>query len=411
MATAADVVPLHRNRDFRRLWIGQACSELGSGASSLAYALLILALTDSPVQAGLVASARLAAGAICGLPAGALVDRWDRRRVMLVCEGVRATAMAVLVVVVAMGWASVSLVLAVAVVEAAAGVFFGSAQTAALRHIVPTVQLPTASARNEARAYAAELAGPPLGGALFGVARCAPFLLDAVSYLVSLMAVGSIRTPMQDDRPPGSHEPLRRSIWMGLRFVIREPFLRAVSTMAPLMNAAFGGVMFVLVVNLREQGVPAAGIGAAQSLVLVGGLLGALATPWLQPRVRMKVLIVAFSWLIFALVGVAAAMPSAYVAAGLLGLCLLCAPAINAGLFAYEVAITPDAMQGRVASAGSMLSQGLQPLAPLVGGVLVAHVGGNWAFAFFAGVLGVAAVIATCSRGVRGMRSLEELAG
>lgn len=405
---AAEPTPLHRNKDFRRLWIGQACSELGSGASSLAYPLLILALTGSAVQAGLVASLRLAASVLLGLPAGALVDRWNRRRVMLSCEAVRAAAMGLLVAVIATGHASVPLILAIAVVEAGASAFFGPAQTAALRHIVPTAQLPTASARNEARSYAAELGGPPLGGALFGIARSAPFVLDAVSYLASWVAVARIRQPLQEDRP-ATHEPLRKSIWMGLRFMTREPFLRAVFAMAPLMNASFGGVMFVLVVELRNQGAPAAGIGATQSLVLVGGLLGALIAPWLQPRIGMKTLIIAFSWLIFGLFGVAAAMPSAYAAAALLAVCLLCAPAINAGLFGYVIAMTPDAMQGRVSSAGDLLSQGLQPVAPLIGGVLVAHAGGHWAFAFFAGVLGVAAIIATTSRGIREMRPIEDI--
>ncbi|MEQ7128632.1 MFS transporter [Actinopolymorpha sp. B11F2] len=406
--TSAALVPLHRNRDFRRLWIGQAFSDLGSNMAALAYPLLVLALTGSPVQAGLVGSATLLAQAVFGIPAGALVDRWNRRKLMIMCETVRALAAAVLVVAILTGWASVPLIIVVGVVSSAAGVLFGPSQTAALRHIVPTVQLPRASARIEARTYAAELAGPPLGGALFAVTRFAPFLADAVSYVISLVSVLTIKRPLQDERT-GHHERLLPAIWTGLRFVVREPFLRATLCSAPLVNAAFTGVMFVLVVVLQQRGTPAAGIGAVQSAILVGGLLGALIAPWLQPRVKTPVLIIAFLWIIVGLVAAAAAMPGTYAVALPLACGLLLAPSLNAALFGYQIAITPDAMQGRVDSVLGVLAQALNPLAPLAGGVLVTHAGGRWAFVVFAGVLAVAAVIASVSKGIRHMRPLDEI--
>lgn len=400
-------VPLHRNRDFRRLWVGQAFSELGSHASALAYPLLVLSITGSAVHAGLVGSANLAARALLGLPAGALVDRWNRRRVMIACEAVRVLALTVLVVAIVAGWASLPLILVVAVVEGAAGVLFDPAQTAALRHIVPATQLPRASARNEARSYAAGLAGPPLGGALFAVTRFAPFLADALSYAVSLVAVALIRRPLQEHRE-GAPEPMSRSIWLGVRFVLREPFLRAVVGTAPLVNAAFTGVMFVLVVVLQHRGTPAAGIGAVQSAILVGGLLGALVAPRLMPIVRTPVLIIVFLWLIVGLIGIAAVVPGTYTVALPLALAILLAPTVNASLFGYQIAITPDAMQGRVDSAIGVMAMGLNPFAPLLAGLLFAALGGRWTFVVFAGVLAVAAVIASVSRGIRGMRTLTD---
>jgi MFS family permease len=373
--------------------------------ATLAYPLLVLALTGSPVQAGLVGSATLLAQSAFGLPAGALVDRWNRRKLMVVCEAVRAAAAALLVVAILTGWASVPLIIAVGMVSGGAGVLFGPAQTAALRHIVPSAQLPRASARIEARTYAAELAGPPLGGALFAFARFAPFLADAISYLVSLVSVLAIRRPLQDERTD-RHERLSTAIWSGLRFVIREPFLRATLCSAPLVNAAFAGVMFVLVVVLQQRGTPPAGIGAVQSAILVGGLVGALIAPWLQPRVKTPVLIIFFLWIIVGLVAAAAAMPGTYPVALPLAVGLLLAPSLNAALFSYQIAITPDAMQGRVDSVLNVLAMGLTPLAPLAGGLLVEHLGGAWAFLVFAGVLAVAAVIASASKGIRHMRPL-----
>lgn len=400
--------PLHRNRDFRRLWIGQACSELGTGAATIAYPLLVLALTGSPVQAGLVGTANLAARAALTLPAGALADRWDRRRIMIAAEALRLTAVAVLTVAILTGWAAFPLIVAVAAVDGVGAAFFGPAQAAALRRIVPTVQLPTAAARNEARQYAAELAGPPLGGALFSVARFAPFLADAVSYLASLVAVASIRTPLR----PAAEETRERwgsAIISGLRFVVREPFLRAVVSIAPLVNAAFAGVIFVLVVVLQERGASPAVIGTAQSAILVGGLAGAMLAPRLQRRVRTPVLVNVCLWTIAAVVAVAAFLPGTYLVAGVLALGLLLAPAVNAALFGYQIAITPDAMQGRVDSTISLLAMGLQPLAPLAGGLLVATLDGRWAFVGFAAVLALAALIAVLSKGIRHLAPLETL--
>ncbi|MGW0228891.1 MFS transporter [Actinopolymorpha singaporensis] len=404
-APADPPVPLHRNRDFRRLWVGQACSELGSGAAGLAYPLLVLALTGSPIQAGLVGTVRMAASTLSGLPAGALVDRWNRRRVMIGCEALRACAALGLVAAILGGRASLPLILAVAVVEGGAGALFGPAQTAAVRNIVPAAQLPTAVARNEARGYAAELAGPPLGGALFAVARWVPFLVDAVSYVVSLVAVWLIRRPLRaehSERP----EPLGRAVWSGLRFVVGEPFLRAMLVLAPLVNAAFAGVLFVLVVVLLQRGTPPAAVGAVQSAIMVGGLLGALAAPWLQPRIRVQALVIGFLWVITGLVTAAAFVPGSYPVAVLLALAILPAPTLNAALVGYQIAITPDHMQGRVDSAIGLLAQCLQPLAPLLGGAVVAWWGGRGGFLAFAGILAVAAVVASLSKGVRKLRPL-----
>ncbi|GAB3415511.1 MFS transporter [Flindersiella endophytica] len=409
MPDAQQPPPLHRNPDFRRLWIGQACSELGSSAANLAYPLLVLALTGSPVQAGLVGTVSLGASALFGLPAGALVDRWNRRRVMIGCEIVRALAVITLVIALLAGRASLPLILVTAAVSGAAGALFGPAQSAALRHIVPTAQLPTASARNEARSYAAELAGPPLGGALFGLTRFAPFLADAISFVVSALAIAGIRRPLQDERTE-PHEPVHRAVWLGLKFVVAEPFLRAVLCLAPLVNAALGGVMFLLILMLQDRGVPPAGIGAMQSVILVGGLAGALVAPWLLPRFRTQVLIPMCLCSLTVVVTIAAVVPGTYLIGAVLAAGLLLSPALNAGLFGYQIAITPDAMQGRVDSTIGLLAQGLQPVAPLAAGLLFTTVGGQWAMACFAAVLAATAAGSVLSKGIRGMRPLEEIA-
>ena len=98
--TATAPVPLRRNRSFQMLWIGQVLSDLGSGFGALAYPLLILALTHSPVLAGAVGTIASLCAFIVRLPAGALADRLDRRKTMMACDGVRTLVLAVLAVAV-----------------------------------------------------------------------------------------------------------------------------------------------------------------------------------------------------------------------------------------------------------------------------------------------------------------------
>src|SRR5262252_8078438 len=85
--------PLWRNRAYLLLWSGQAVSSVGSSASQLAFPLLILALTQSPAQAGFAGALRALAYLLLGLPAGALIDRWDRKRTMILCDIGRALAL------------------------------------------------------------------------------------------------------------------------------------------------------------------------------------------------------------------------------------------------------------------------------------------------------------------------------
>ena len=92
-AVTSEPVPLHRNRDFMILWSSQVASTVGTRVTSVAFPLLVLAVTGSPAQAGLVAFAQTLPYLVLFLPAGALVDRWDRKRTMLVCEAGRAVAL------------------------------------------------------------------------------------------------------------------------------------------------------------------------------------------------------------------------------------------------------------------------------------------------------------------------------
>jgi MFS family permease len=394
------LVPLRRNNGFRMLWIGQLLSDTGSQIGLLAYPLLILALTHSAVLAGVVGTARSIALLCLQLPAGALSDRLDRRLTMIVCDVLRTVLLAVLAILIVVHLGSWPVVLVVCVVEGGAGAIFNPAATAALPAIVADSQLEEAWAATEGRTFAASLAGPAIGGALFGLGRAIPFLTDAVSYAVSFSTVSRIRGRF---RPQQLVE--RKALWRevadGLRIVWQVPLLRAVLFIAPLVNFAFTGVAFTMTLALRQHGTSTTVIGLVQAAVAVGGLLGALVAPRLQGRLRLGTLATAIS-LAGALLFVVAAVliPSPLVAAPV-ALDLVLAPTANAALFAVMLRSTPEEMRGRVTNTVLMVATALAALAPLVAGLLLQHGSGSWAVGAFALTMAAATVLCLVLPGLR----------
>lgn len=395
---------LWRNRAFNLLWIGETLSDLGSAMANLAMPLLVLQLTRSPAQAGLVGTAGLLVTLVCRLPAGVLVDRVDRRRLMVGCDLVRLAAYAVVGTAVVTGRASVPMVLAVVVVGAVANALFSTAEHAAVRNLVPQDQLSTAVARNEARAYGASLAGPPLGGLLFGLGRSLPFLGNALSYLLSLVAVVSIRRPLQQPRTEPVQSGGADGV-EGVRFVLANPFLRALLVIAAPLNMAFTGMIFALVLSLQHAGVPAFQVGLASMIFGLGGFLGALAAPVVQRLLRLPTLVVVLCWATAALMALSALCATSVLAAVPLAAAVFLGPTANAALFGYQAAITPDRLQGRVVSVIFLAATSAAALAPGLAGLLMAHFSGGTAMLVFPLMVAASAVAATFSSGIRSMPS------
>lgn len=192
-----DVPPLRANRDLRLLWLGSVVSVLGSRASTIAYPLLVLALTGSPADAGLAGFAATIPYLLWQLPAGALVDRWNRRLIMIACDAGRALALASIVLALAIDRISFAQIVAVSFIEGSLYVFHSLAEPAAVRNLVHPAHLPLALSQIEARERGAALLGQPLGGFLFDLGRAVPFLADALSYLASLTALLLIKGRFQ----------------------------------------------------------------------------------------------------------------------------------------------------------------------------------------------------------------------
>jgi MFS family permease len=191
---------LRRNRDFFLLISGQGISSIGSQVSQLAFPLLILALTHSPVQAGLMTATRSLPYALLCLPAGALVDRWNRKWVMIICDAGRAIALGSIPVAFAFHSISFAQLYLVSFIEGTLFVFFQMAETSALPHIVAKEQITTATGQNEAIYSCSLLIGPSIGGFLYSIANLLPFLGDAVSYGASVLSLFLIKAQFQEQR-------------------------------------------------------------------------------------------------------------------------------------------------------------------------------------------------------------------
>jgi MFS family permease len=399
---------LWRNREFNLLWTSQTLSDLGAAIAQLAVPLLVLELTGSAVQAGIVGTTALIARLAVRLPAGVLADRVDRRRALLFCDAVRLLAFVSLAVAIAAGRAGLAVIIVVAVLDAVGNSLFSTVEYASLRSIVEPVDLPAAVARNEARAYGASLAGPPLGGLLFGVAPALPFAGNAVSYLFSLAGVALIRRPMQarrDRDPPGHAAALAE----GLRFVFGNPFLRAVLAIAAPLNFALNGAVFTIIITLQAHGVRPGLIGLTETIVAVGGLAGAVLAPGLQRWLPFPRLIRSICWAAAVVLTGSAWLTTGLAAAVPLALVVFIGPACNAALFGYQAAITPDHLQGRVLSVIFTAAMSASATAPLLAGLVVTAWGSPVAIGIFAAAVAGAALTASLAAGIRDMKPIDQV--
>ncbi|MDQ3404036.1 MAG: MFS transporter, partial [Actinomycetota bacterium] len=228
-------VRLARNRNYTLLWAGQACAEVGFSASMIAFPLLVLALTGSAAASGLVLAADAVAQLVVGVPAGALVDRWNRKRIMLVCEAAQFLALGSLVVVILMGVPTIAHMVAVSVVMGVCRALFEPAEDASLPNIVPDSQLATAIAMNTARSSVGQMAGTALGGLLFAVGRWVPFLLDVITHLIAFVAILFIRMPARVVTPVADAH-LGREILEGLRWVWSRREIRVTALCVIALN-------------------------------------------------------------------------------------------------------------------------------------------------------------------------------
>jgi MFS family permease len=399
------MVPLRRNHDFVVLWSAQLVSTLGSQVSLVAFPLLVLALTGSPAKAGVVGFANTIPALLFYLPAGVLVDRRDRRTVMVATSAIGAIALGSIPTALAIGHLAFEQIVVVAFVQGTATAIFSLTEQGALPLVVHPSQVPEALARNEARREGASLAGPPLGGLLFGIGRALPFVADAVSYLACTLGLLALRTPLQEEREARERRPLAE-IAEGVRWLWGMTFVRSSALAVAGANFIWGGVSIVLVVRAQEHGASSAAIGVLFALIGAGGLLGAFAAPALARRLRIPVIIIGAFWVEAIAVAALAATRNPFALGAIVACAAFPAPTWNATVVGARLTLTPDRLRGRVNSAARLISASMVPLGALSAGLLVGATGTTTTLLAFAAWQAIVAAACMAARSLRHARPI-----
>ena len=402
--------PLLKNRDYMLLWSGQVVSTLGSAASSVVYPLLILAMTDSPAAAGIAAALSNIPYLLFSLPAGALIDRWDRKRVMIVCDLGRALTVFTIAIALWLDVLTIWQIYAAAFIEGSLFVFFNIAEVAALPRVVPTAQLPQAAAQNEAAFGAAHIVGPSFGTLLYQtLGRAAPFVGDAVSYLVSVFSLLLIRTDFRAAKLPAAMN-LRAEILEGLHWLWRQPLIRYMAFLTGSINFVNAATGLIIIVLAQELGARPVDIGLIFSIGGIGGVLGSLIGGQVQKRFSFRQVIVFTVWLDAVVFPLTALAPGYLLLGVVFALMYFAGPVYNVVQFSYRLALIPDALQGRVNSSFRLLAFGMMPIGAALSGFLIERAGAVPTVMVFTLWFIVLAIMTTLNRHVREARPLDKLA-
>jgi predicted MFS family arabinose efflux permease len=357
------------------LWSGQIVSTLGTQASTVVYPLLILALTDSPAAAGIAGALGAIPYLLLSLPAGALIDRWDRKRVMILCDIGRGLAVGSIALAILFNMLTVWQVYLVALIDGSLFVLFNIAELVAVTRVVSKEQLPQATGQNEAAFGVVSITAPTFGTFLYGtLGRSAPFIFDAVSYAVSVVSLFFIRVPFQTQRTVVTRN-LRAEIAEGLSWLWHQPIIRSLAFLAGSINLTTSSVPLISIVLAKSMGARDAQIGLMFSIAGVGGIFGSLIGGQIQKRFTFGQGIVAVIWSLALLFMLYAIVPHFFLLGVVSALGFMAVTVYNVLGISYRLALIPENLQGRVNSAFRLLAFGFRPLGLALTGFLLERVG------------------------------------
>jgi predicted MFS family arabinose efflux permease len=390
---------------------------LGSGISGIVFPLLILAITTDLVNpqgntviAGMAGALGSLPYLLFSLPVGALIDRWNRKRVMMICDAFRALNSASIPLAIFLDGLTIWQLLINAFIEGTFFVFFNIAEVAALPRVVDRRQLPQASAQNEGGGIAAGLAGPPLGTFLFqSVSQAFPFLLDAVSYAVSVFSLGLIKTEFQGERPKEERH-LLVEIREGLSWLWHQPLIRFMAFLTGGLNFVNAGTFLVLIVLAKELGAEPYQIGFMVSIGALGGIVGAAVGGTIQKRFTFGQVIITVGWIATILYGFYIFAPNFIVLGILMALSWMIGPIYNVVQFSYRLALIPERLLGRVNSTFRLLAFGFQPLGALLSGILLEVIGATNTILFNLAILVVLSIATTINSHIRNAKPIDQVA-
>ncbi len=391
---------LARNRNYLLLWVGQFVSQMGDRLAMVAFPVLVYTATRSTVSTGLVLALYTLPYVLFGTFAGVVIDRFNRRNVMVLADVLRAALM-VLVPPVA-EW-SLPAVYVLSFLAASVGVFFDPTKLAILPEIVPREKLMRANSLLATGDNLTEVVGYALAGALVAVVSITDaFRVDAITFLVSAAALLLMRY-----RPPAraakrAARSFRRELREGLSYLLHHRGLMANTSMVLAAAAGLGAgypLTFFLAVEVFDGGAKA--FGFFEAAIGAGYLLGSIAVAALALRLRkglamtVGLAIMGISIITIAVMpGVRAAMIPFLVVGAANAVVLI-------AIDTYVQEVVPERLLGRVWGARFALTQGTFALSVIVGGALAAIVDIRLLFVAAGTLVAVPGIVALFVRQIR----------
>lgn len=380
-------------RDFRWLLASSWTSNIGDGVALAAAPLLIASMTSSPILVASGAILQFLPWLLFGLHAGAIADRFDRRRLVMFANAARAVVLAGLCVFLITGTANIWIVLAVAFLYGTAEVFVDTAGSTLLPMLVKPADLGIGNARLQAGYLVAnQFAGPPLGAFLFAAGSAWPFLVEVLCVLLAVVLISRMaRTPV----PPrstleGERSHVHTDIAEGLRWLWQNPPVRMLVLIILVFNVTWAAPWGVLVLYATEYlNMGAVGYGALTTASAAGGILATLCFGWLERHVS-------FATLMRVVLSLEVLMHLAFALTTTGWVALVIMFVFGAYAFIWGTISTtvrqrlvPAELQGRVASVNMVGVFGGMVIGQALGGVIAQVWGltGPWWFAFVGAAL------------------------
>lgn len=368
---------LRRHRDFRLLWFGETTGKFGAAVTGVTMPLIAVStLQASTFEVGLLSATAWLPWLLIGLPVGVWVDRLPRRPIMLASAAVSLVALACVPVAARLGWLSIGLLMAVALLTGTATVFFQTAYSAYLPSILEPEDQPEGNAKLHGSASAAQIAGLGSGGLIAQLAGAVNGLfVNAATFLVSLLCLGGIRhREPRVTATESPREPLVSEVREGLRLIAGDPWFRAFALFGGASNLALMGYQAIQVVFLvRTVGVAPGVVGALIAATSAGGVAGAFVARRVAVRIGTARATLLFE---IAIPVLGLLMPLTVNGVGVLffvvGGFSVAAGAVAGNVLkaSFQQQYCPPHLLGRLIASTAFLSYGTIPIGALLGGTL-----------------------------------------
>ncbi len=368
--------PTRLGPDFARIWGAGVMSNLADGITFAALPLVSALLTRNPILVALTAVVHSLPWLGFELIAGDIVDRVDRKRLMVWGNLARSAGVGLVAVLVATDGISLAILYVIAFGIGIAETLVDTSWEAIVPRLVPVENLELANGRTQAAEWAAnDLLGPPIGGLLFVAAASVPFFVDAGAFVLAAVLLATIPGSFRSEREVAHGQgAMRREIGDGIKWLWEHKVLRTLSLMAGISNLV-GTAMFSVFVLFAQDilGLNELGFGLVLSAAGIGGLAGAAVAHRVERRLGPGTLLLgsmaglALSAFAVAVTSTPLIVALAFTLDGILiGMW-------NVVVVSLRQTLVPDEMRGRVAADARTIAFGAIPLGAILGGVL-----GDW---------------------------------